>query len=78
MEPISKDVEAISSGEAIKLLRESKGWSIEDLANQCDLQAKKLELIEDQFLELGRNCAEKLGLALNVHPGVIMFPQYER
>jgi transcriptional regulator with XRE-family HTH domain len=67
----------LTTGEVIKMLRELKGWTQEDLAKYSSVNAKNISMLENDKLEIGKKRAEQLAQAFNVHPAIIMFPEYE-
>jgi len=67
----------LTTGEVIKMLRELKGWTQEDLAKYCSINAKNISMLENDKLEIGKKRAEQLAKAFNIHPAIIMFPEYE-
>jgi transcriptional regulator with XRE-family HTH domain len=67
----------LTTGEVIKMLRELKGWTQEDLAKYCSINAKNISMLENNKLEIGKKRAEQLAKAFNIHPAIIMFPEYE-
>jgi transcriptional regulator with XRE-family HTH domain len=67
----------VTTGEAIRMLRELKGWTQEELARQSGLNAKNISLLENDRIDIGKRRAEQLARAFKVHPAIIMFPEYE-
>lgn len=67
----------LTTGEVIKMLRELKGWTQEELSKYCSINAKNISMLENNKLEIGKKRAEQLAKAFNVHPAIIMFPEYE-
>lgn len=67
----------VTTGEAIKMLRELKGWTQEELARQSGINAKNISLIENDRIDIGKRRAVQLAKAFKVHPAIIMFPEYE-
>ena len=59
------------------MLRELKGWTQEELSAYSSIDVSKISLIENNKLEIGKKMAEQLASAFNVHPAIIMFPEYE-
>ena len=66
-----------SSGEVIRMLRDLKGWTQDELARRSGLNAVNISLLENERIEIGKRRAEQLAEAFDVHPAVIMFPEYE-
>ncbi len=67
----------VTTGEAIRMLRELKGWTQEELARQSGVNAKNISLLENDRIDIGKRRAEQLAKAFKVHPAIIMFPEYE-
>ena len=67
----------LSTGEAIRMLRELKGWTQDELARRSAISSTNLSALENDKLEIGKRRAEQLARAFNVHPAIIMFPDYE-
>ena len=67
----------ISTGEVIAMLRELKGWTQNELAKRCGISPTNLSLLENDKVDIGKKRAEQLAKAFNVHPAIIMFPEYE-
>ena len=59
------------------MLRELKGWTQEELSKQCEINATNISMLENDRLDIGKRRAEQLAQAFNVHPAIIMFPEYE-
>ncbi len=67
----------LSTGEVIRMLRELKRWTQEELARRSGISPTNLSALENGKLEIGKRRAEQLAKAFNVHPAIIMFPEYE-
>ena len=67
----------LTTGETIKMLRELKGWTQEQLAEKSGINAKNISLLENERIEIGKRRAEAIAKAFSVHPAVVMFPEYE-
>ena len=67
----------VTTGEAIRMLRELKGWTQEELAMQTGINAKNISMLENDRIDIGKRRAEQLAKAFKVHPALIMFPEYE-
>ena len=67
----------VSSGEVIRILREKKEWTQEELARRSGISASNLSMLENDRVDIGKKRAEQLALAFGVHPAIIMFPEYE-
>ena len=73
----AKQHTVLTTGEVIKMLRELKQWTQEELALRCKINATNISLLENNRLDIGKKRAEQLAHAFNVHPAIIMFPEYE-
>ena len=67
----------LTTGEVIRLLRELKQWTQEELARKSAISPTNLSLLENGRVDIGKHRAEQLAKAFGVHPAVIMFPEYE-
>jgi transcriptional regulator with XRE-family HTH domain len=67
----------LTTGEVIRMLRELKGWTQEELAKRSGINASNISLLENERVEIGKRRAEQLAKAFDVHPAIIMFPEYE-
>ena len=67
----------LTTGETIRMLRDLKGWTQEQLAEQSGLHAKNISLLENGRIDIGKKRAEQLAKAFGIHPAIIMFPEYE-
>jgi len=67
----------LTTGEVIRMLRELKGWTQEQLAQKSGIHAKNISLLENGRIDIGKKRAEQLAKAFGVHPAIIMFPEYE-
>ena len=67
----------LTTGEVIRMLRELKGWTQEDLAKRCGITATNISSLEGGKIDIGKKRAEQLAGAFKVHPAIIMFPEYE-
>ncbi len=68
---------ALTTGEAIRMLRELKGWTQAELAKRCSITATNISLLENNKVDIGKRRAEQIAKAFGVHPAIIMFPEYE-
>ena len=73
----AKKVANITTGETIRMLRELKGWTQENLATRSKVNAKNISLLENNRIEIGKRRAVQLADAFGIHPAIIMFPEYE-
>ncbi len=67
----------LTTGEVIKMLRELKGWTQEELAKYCSINAKNISMLENDKLEIGKKRAVQLATAFDIYTAIIMFPEYE-
>lgn len=67
----------VTTGEAIRMLRELKGWTQQELAERSGIGGTNISLLEHDRVEIGKRRAEQLAKAFGVHPAIIMFPEYE-
>ncbi|MGH8552619.1 MAG: helix-turn-helix domain-containing protein [Burkholderiales bacterium] len=67
----------LTTGEVIQILRELKGWTQEELAEQSGISATNLSLLENGRVDIGKRRAQQLAKAFNIHPAIIMFPEHE-
>ncbi len=67
----------LTSGEVIRMLRDLKGWTQVELAKHSGINATNLSLLENNRVEIGKRRAEQLAKAFDIHPAIIMFPEYE-
>lgn len=67
----------LTSGQVIRMLRDLKGWTQVELAKRSGFKATNLSLLENDRVEIGKRRAEQLAKAFDVHPTIIMFPEYE-
>ena len=67
----------VTTGEVIRILRDKKGWTQEELAKKSGISASNISMLENDRLEIGKKRTEQLANAFNVHPAIIMFPEYE-
>jgi transcriptional regulator with XRE-family HTH domain len=73
----AKQHAVLTTGDVIKMLRELKGWTQEELARRSTINATNISLLENGKLDIGKKRAESLARAFGVHPAIIMFPEYE-
>ena len=67
----------LRTGDVIKMLRELKGWSQQELSKRSKINATNISLLENNKVEIGKKRAEQLAKAFNIHPALIMFPEHE-
>ena len=68
---------SLTTGEVIQMLRELKGWTQNELARRSGINATNISLLENDKVEIGKKRVEQLAKAFDVHPAIIMFPEYE-
>ena len=73
----AKSHTSLSTGEVIRMLRELKSWTQEELARRCGISATNISLLENEKVDIGKKRTEQLAKAFEVHPAIIMFPEYE-
>ena len=61
----------LTTGEVIRMLRELKGWTQEELAVHSEINAKNISLLENNRVDIGKKRAEQLAKPFNVHPAII-------
>ena len=67
----------LTSGEVIRMLRELKGWTQAELAMRTGISATNISLLENNRVEIGKKRSEQIAKAFDIHPAIIMFPEYE-
>jgi transcriptional regulator with XRE-family HTH domain len=67
----------LTTGQVIRMLRELKGWTQEELARCSRISATNISLLENDKVDIGKKRVEQLAGAFDVHPAIIMFPEYE-
>ena len=67
----------LTTGEVIKMLRELKGWTQADLAKRSGISPTNISLLENEKVDIGKKRTEQLAKAFDIHPAIIMFPEYE-
>jgi len=67
----------LTTGEVIRMLRELKGWTQQELAERSGIHPSNISLLENERVEIGKRRAQQLAKAFDVHPAIIMFPEYE-
>ena len=69
--------QAVSPGEALKMLRELQGLSQAELAKLTGISQPNISALENSTRQLGRGRALILAKVLHVHPAVILFPDFD-
>jgi transcriptional regulator with XRE-family HTH domain len=67
----------LTTGQVIVMLRELKGWTQKELALRSGITATNISLLENEKVDIGKKRAVRLARAFDVHPAIIMFPEYE-
>jgi transcriptional regulator with XRE-family HTH domain len=67
----------ITTGEVIRMLRELKHWTQAELAKYSGITATNISMLENNKVEIGKKRAEQIAKAFDIHPAIIMFPEYE-
>jgi transcriptional regulator with XRE-family HTH domain len=67
----------LTTGEVIRMLRDLKGWTQAELAKRSGISASNISLLENGKVDIGKKRAEHIAKAFDVHPAIIMFPEYE-
>jgi transcriptional regulator with XRE-family HTH domain len=67
----------LTTGEVIRMLRELKGWTQAELARYSGISPMNISLLENEKVEIGKKHVEQLARAFDIHPAIIMFPEYE-
>jgi transcriptional regulator with XRE-family HTH domain len=73
----AKSHAVLSTGEVIRMLRDLKGWTQGELARHSGISVTNISLLENGKVEIGKRRTEQLARAFNIHPAIIMFPEYE-
>jgi len=68
----------LTSGRAIRIYREIQGLSQAELAKLAGLTQATISGLESDRLTLGVERAERIAVALNVHPGLLAFPGWSK
>ncbi|HME90894.1 MAG TPA: helix-turn-helix transcriptional regulator [Myxococcaceae bacterium] len=68
---------ALSPGDAVRVARSLQGMTQAELAEASGIPQPTLSSIENGRATLGAERAEKLARALNVHPAVLLWPNWD-
>ena len=68
---------AVSPGESVKILRELREMSQNDLATASGIPQSTISAIERERINLGVERAKLLARALRCHPAVLVFPGWD-
>nr|WP_272486610.1 helix-turn-helix domain-containing protein [Zeimonas sediminis] len=67
----------VSVGESVRVMRELQGMSQNQLAEASGISQATISGIENDRVRLGVERARVLAVALDCHPGVLLFPGWE-
>ena len=67
----------LTTGEVIRMLRDLKGWTQKTLAERSGISVTNISMLENGKVDIGKKRAEQLARAFDIHPAIIMFPEYE-
>lgn len=73
----SKPYVTLSTGEILKIIREKNGFTQLQLAKLTGLTQATISSLESGRISLGAERSKILAKALNVHPAVLLFPDWE-
>lgn len=73
----AKPRSTLTPGEAVKILREKNELSQQELAVASGLSQSTISSIESERIGLGIERAKVLAKALNTHPAVLAFPDWD-
>lgn len=68
---------SITTGETIRMLRDLKDWTQQELSKRSSISATNISLLENNRVDIGKKRAVQLAEAFGIHPAIIMFPEYE-
>ena len=74
--PGKKRIE-VSVGESVRIIRDLQELSQNQLSKLAGIPQATISAIENDRVRLGVERAKTLSRALNVHPGVLVFPGWE-
>ncbi len=74
--PGKKRIE-VSVGESVRIIRDLQELSQNQLSKLAGIPQATISAIENDRVRLGVERAKTLARALNVHPGVLVFPGWE-
>jgi transcriptional regulator with XRE-family HTH domain len=66
----------VSPGEMVKMLRELKGWSQNDLSYRTGISQTHISSLENGRIKIGKERSIIFAEALDVHPSSILFSDY--
>ncbi len=73
----SKNRISLTPGDSVRIAREMLNLSQNQLSQLCGIPQSTLSAIESGKTSLGVERAKKLALILDIHPAVILFPNWE-
>jgi len=73
----AKPHDILTTGEVIRMLRDLKGWTQAELSKRSGISASNISLLENEKVDIGKKRAEQIARAFDIHPAIIMFPEYE-
>jgi len=73
---LAKPVLALTPGTAIRVLRELQGFTQVELARRAGMTQATISALETGHAVLGAERAKRLAVALDVHPAVLLFPNW--
>ncbi len=74
--PARKQI-TVSVGESVRIIRELQELSQNQLSKLTGIPQATISAIENNRVRLGVERAKILARALNIHPGVLVFPGWE-
>lgn len=74
---IAKVHEAVTPGEALKILRKLQELSQNELANLTGISQSNISALENGTRQMGRERALIFAKALRVHPAILLFPDFD-
>lgn len=73
---LAKQRTKLTVGKTLKMLRDLKGWTQEEVSKKTGIAIQNLSLIENDHILIGRKRTLQLANVFGIHPGMIMFPDY--
>jgi transcriptional regulator with XRE-family HTH domain len=67
----------LTSGQALKTIRELQGMTQKQLGAATGIEQAAISTLEHDRMTIGPERAKKLARALDVHPAVLVFPNWE-
>lgn len=68
---------SVSPGETVRIIRELRGMSRNELAEASGIPQSTISAIERERINLGVERAKQLARALKCHPAVLVFPSWD-